>query len=342
MSPAWHRVFWTAIAAAAIWGFWLLADGTRPYFRAKEPVLLDIERGARTRDIARRLEDDGVIRSRITFLALHYLRPGNTLKAGEYDFEQAASPLAVLRKLIRGDVSFQVLVVPEGYNRFEIADAVAAQGFSTRADFLWASEEASLVADLDPFAKTLEGYLFPDTYHFPRHSRPAAIARAMVERFREMYAVLKPQGSARTIHDIVTMASVVEKETGLREERPVVAAVFYNRLQRRLLLQADPTVIYAAILENRYDGGQVRQSHLNSPSPYNTYVHRGLPPGPIANPGRSALAAALRPAASDYLYFVANADGGHTFSRTLAEHNVAVSLYRQNLREQAASETATR
>ena len=341
MSPAWHRVFWTAIAAAAIWGFWLLADGTRPYFRAKEPVLLDIERGARTRDIARRLEDDGVIRSRITFLALHYLRPGNTLKAGEYDFEQAASPLAVLRKLIRGDVSFQVLVVPEGYNRFEIADAVAAQGFSTRADFLWASEEASLVADLDPFAKTLEGYLFPDTYHFPRHSRPAAIARAMVERFREMYAVLKPQGSARTIHDIVTMASVVEKETGLREERPVVAAVFYNRLQRRLLLQADPTVIYAAILENRYDG-KVRQSHLNSPSPYNTYVHRGLPPGPIANPGRSALAAALRPAASDYLYFVANADGGHTFSRTLAEHNVAVSLYRQNLREQAASETATR
>ena len=341
MSPAWHRVFWTGIAAAAIWGFWLLADGTRPYFRAKEPVLLDIERGARTRDIARRLEDDGVIRSRITFLALHYLRPGNTLKAGEYYFEQAASPLAVLRKLIRGDVSFQVLVIPEGYNRFEIADAVAAQGFSTRADFLWASEEASLVADLDPFAKTLEGYLFPDTYHFPRHARPAEIARAMVGRFREMYAGLKPQGSARTIHDIVTMASVVEKETSLREERPVVSAVFYNRLQRRLLLQADPTVIYAAILENRYDG-KVRQSHLNSPSPYNTYLHRGLPPGPIANPGRSALAAALRPAASDYLYFVANADGGHTFSRTLAEHNLAVSLYRQSLREQAASETATR
>ena len=321
MSPAWHRVFWTGIAAAAIWGFWLLADGTRPYFRAKEPVLLDIERGARTRDIARRLEDDGVIRSRITFLALHYLRPGNTLKAGEYSFERPASPFEVLRKLIRGDVSYQVLVIPEGYNRFEIAAAVAAQGFSTRADFLWASEEASLVADLDPFAKTLEGYLFPDTYHFPRHARPAAIARAMVERFREMYGSLKPQGSARTIHDIVTMASVVEKETGLREERPVVAAVFYNRLQRRLLLQADPTVIYAAILENRYDGGKVRQSHLNSPSPYNTYVHRGLPPGPIANPGLGSIQAVIEPEPSEFFFFRASCsgDGTHQFARTLEE-----------------------
>ena len=342
MTSAWQRAFWTGIAAAAIWGLWLLADGTRPYLRATEPVLIDIERGSRTRDIAERLETTGVIRSRITFLALHYLRPGNTLKAGEYAFERPAAPLDVLRKLIRGEVSFEVLMIPEGYNRFEIADAVAAQGFSTREDFLWATEEASAAADLDPLAKNLEGYLFPDTYHFPRHARPAEIVRAMVERFREMYGSLKPQGSAHTIHDIVTMASLVEKETGLREERPVVAAVFYNRLKKALLLQADPTVIYAAILENRYDGGKVRQSHLDSLSPYNTYVHRGLPPGPIANPGRSSLVAALRPAASDYYYFVANADGGHTFSRTLAEHNLAVSQFRRSLREQAVAEAATR
>lgn len=341
MSETWHRVFWTAIAAAAIWGLWLLADGTRPYLRAKEPVLLDIERGARTRDIAQRLEDTRVIRSRLTFLALHYLRPGNTLKAGEYSFERPASPFEVLRKLIRGDVSYQVLVIPEGYNRFEIADAVAAQGFSTREDFLWATEEASVIADLDPLAKNLEGYLFPDTYHFPRHARPAEIVRAMVERFREMYAGLKPQGSARTIHDIVTMASLVEKETAVPEERPVVAAVFFNRFKKRLPLQADPTVIYAAVLENRYDG-KIRQSNLDFPSPYNTYLHPGLPPGPIANPGRSSLNSALRPAASDYLYFVANAAGGHIFSRTLAEHNLAVSLYRKSLREQGVSEATTR
>ena len=337
MTAVWHRFFWTAVAAAAIWGLWLLVDGTRPFFHAPEPVLLDIERGAGTREIARRLQAAGVIRSRTTFLALHYLRPGNTLKAGEYSFDGPASPLDVLAKLITGAVSFEVLVIPEGHNLLEIAGAVEEQGFSTRAEFLWAADEVSLVADLDPLAKNLEGYLFPDTYHFPRHARPAQIVQAMVARFREVYAELNPAESGRTTHDIVTMASLVEKETSLDEERPVVSAVFYNRLGREIPLQCDPTVIYALMLENQYDG-RIRLSQLEHPSPYNTYLHRGLPPGPIANPGRASLAAALRPAESDYLYFVANAEGGHTFSRTLAEHNSAVSQYRQNVRQQAASE----
>ena len=355
MSPAWHRLFWTGFAASGLWGLWLLADGTRPYFHAAEPVLMDIERGAGTREIASRLEDAGVIRSRWTFLSLHYLRPDNTLKAGEYSFDQPASPLEVLGKLVRGDVSYEVLVIPEGYNRFEIADAVAEQGFSAREEFLWATEEASLVADLDPLATTLEGYLFPDTYHFPRHARPAQIVRSMVARFREVLASLKPPvvsglprlsraeprgveppQSAHTVREVVTIASLVEKETSVAEERPVVAAVFFNRLRKGILLQADPTVIYALVIENRYHG-RLLLSHLDDPSPYNTYVHRGLPPGPIANAGRSSLAAALKPAATDYLYFVANAEGGHTFSRTLAEHNVAVSQYRRTQREHAAA-----
>lgn len=339
MTSAWHRFYWTVIAAAAIWGLWLLADSTHPFFRATEPVRMDIERGAGTREIARRLEAAGVIRSRITFLWLHYLRPGNTLKAGEYSFDGPTSPLEVLDKLIAGEVSFEVLVIPEGYNRMEIADAVEEQGFSTREEFLWAADEVSLVADLDPLAKNLEGYLFPDTYHFPRHARPARIVQAMVARFREVYGELNPTESVRTTHDIVTMASLVEKETYLDSERSVISAVFYNRLRRGILLQCDPTVIYALMLDNQYNG-RIRLSHLEHPSPYNTYLHRGLPPGPIANPGRASLAAALRPAESDYLYFVANAEGGHTFSRTLAEHNLAVSLYRQNLRAQAAAETA--
>ena len=341
MTAASYRVFWTGIAAAGIGGLWLLADGTRPYFRATEPVLLDIERGAATREIARRLEEAGVVRSRRTFLALHYLRPGNTLKAGEYSFDQPASPLDVLGKLVRGDVSYEVLIIPEGYNRFEIADVVAEQGFAAQEDFLWATAEASLIADLDPLATTLEGYLFPDTYHFPRHALPAAIVQGMVARFREVYAGLQPAETGRTIREIVTMASLVEKETSVAEERPTVAAVFYNRLRRGIRLQCDPTVIYGLLLENRYNG-RLLLAHLDDPSPYNTYVHRGLPPGPIANPGRSSLLAALEPAVADYLYFVANGDGGHTFSRTLAEHNLAVSQYRRSQREQAASAAAAR
>ena len=341
MTAAWHRFYWTAVAAAAIWGLWLLADGTRPFFHAPETVLLDIERGAGTSEIARRLQASSVIRSRITFLVLHYLRPGNTLKAGEYSFDGPGSPLDVLTKLITGAVSYEVLVIPEGYNRLEIAGAVEEQGFSTREDFLWASEEVSLVADLDPLTKNLEGYLFPDTYHFPRHARPAQIVQAMVARFREVYAELNPTESGRTTHDIVTMASLVEKETSLDSERAVVSAVFYNRLGRGILLQCDPTVIYALMLENQYNG-RLRLSQLEHPSPYNTYQHRGLPPGPIANPGRAALAAALRPAESDYLFFVANAEGGHTFSRTLSEHNSAVTRYRQNLRQQAAAAATAR
>ncbi|MBI4460099.1 MAG: endolytic transglycosylase MltG [Acidobacteria bacterium] len=318
------------LAGAVVLALWFLADGSRPYLRSEEPTLLDIPRGTRTREIARRLEEAGVIRSQTTFLVLHALRRGETLKAGEYSFERPASTLEVLGKLRRGEIAYLTLVVPEGYNRFEIAEAVEALGFGTREEFLDATQEASLIADLAPEAKDLEGYLFPDTYHFPRRTRPEQTVRAMVERFRQVAAELGLLEQGRPLLEIVTMASLAEKETGLPEERPLVAAVFYNRLQRGVPLQCDPTVIYAAILEHRYDG-TIRQSNLNSPSPYNTYVHRGLPPGPIANPGKSALEAALHPAAGDYLYFVARPDGGHTFSRTLAEHSRAVGIYRKSL-----------
>ena len=329
MSRLLVRVLLTTLAGALLWGLWLLADGGRPYLRSKEPVLLNIPRGTSTRQIARRLEEAGVIRSRITFLSLHYWSRGETLKAGEYSFERPASTLEVLRKLNRGEIAYLTLVIPEGYNRFEIADAVAALRFSTRQEFLNATQDISLIADLAPQAKDLEGYLFPDTYHFPRRTRPEQIIRTMLDRFRQVVAELPSPAVRQPLPAIVTMASLAEKETALPEERPLVAAVFYNRLRRGILLQCDPTVIYAAILENRYDG-TIRQSNLRSPSPYNTYLHRGLPPGPIANPGKSSLAAALHPDAGDYLYFVANPDGGHTFSRTLAEHNRAVSLYRRS------------
>lgn len=327
----WQREMLLPIAAAAIvWGLWLLADGTRPYWHAKESVLIEIPRGTGTRAIAQMLEETGVIRSRTTFLWLHVLWSRGTLKAGEYSFDQPASTLEILRKLLRGEIAYKVLVIPEGYNRFEVAAAMAAQGFCPEEECLQATQDTSLIADLAPQAETLEGYLFPDTYHVPLRARPEQLVGAMVERFRQVYSSLNPPSENRSLHEIVTMASLAEKETALSEERPLVAAVFYNRLRRGIALQCDPTVIYAALLENRYDG-VIRQSHLSSRSPYNTYIHRGLPPGPISSPGKDSLVAAMHPAASDYLYFVADAEGQrHTFSRTLAEHNTAVRQYRRS------------
>jgi UPF0755 protein len=323
------RILVTVVVAPVIGLLWLLADGTRPYLRSNTTVEVDISRGVRTTEIARQLEQAGAIRSRWTFLGLHWLRRGNTLKAGEYSFDKPASTLAVLGKLIRGDVSFQILVIPEGLNRFEIADLVAAEGFSTREEFLDATEDPQLVADLDPDAKDLEGYLFPDSYHLPRHARPAEIVRGMVNRFREVYTALHPPGSEPAIHEVVTIASLVEKETWVPEERPLIAGIFFSRLKRGIPLQADPTVAYAAYLTNGYTG-RIRKSDLDITSPYNTYAQKGLPPGPITNPGKAALRASIQPATTDYLYFVANVDGGHVFSKTLAEHNIAVAQYRQD------------
>lgn len=307
---------------------WLLADGTRPYLRSGAPPLLDIPRGVRTRQIAVQLQDAGIIRSQWTFLALHSLHPRDTLKAGEYAFEEPASPFQVLRKLVRGDVSYEEVTIPEGFNRFEIADVVAAHGFSTREEFLRATEDTAALAGLDPKARDLEGYLFPDSYQFPRHARPAEIIQTMVDRFRTVRAELHLDSDPRPIHEIVTLASLVEKETGARDERPLIAGIFYNRLQHGIALQCDPTVVYAQILENR-EVGTLRKSDLKFRSPYNTYLNRGLPPGPIANPGKASLFAVKNPSESEYLYFVASGVGGHTFSKTLAEHNVAVDLYRE-------------
>ena len=327
MTQVWSKIFLAAMTGALLWGMWILADGTRPYLRGKALLRVEIQRGASISEIARQLEKAGVIRSTQTFLWLHYLRPPNTLKAGEYAFHNRVSTLEVLRKLIRGEVDYELLTIPEGYNRFEIAGTVSAQGLSTREAFLEASRDVSLLENLDPEATDLEGYLFPDSYHFSPQVGADGMVQAMVDRFRQVYASLEPSAAGRPVREIVTMASLVEKETKEPEERPLIAAVFYNRLERRILLQCDPTVIYAAMLEGRYDG-KIRQSHLNSRSAYNTYRRQGLPPGPIANPGKASLIAALHPASSDYLFFVSNQNGGHIFSRTLREHNRAVSLYR--------------
>jgi UPF0755 protein len=310
-------------------GAWFWRDATTPYLRPQPPVDVDIAPHESSQQIAHQLQQAGVIRRESTFILLHLAQRKKTLKAGFYSFDRPIAPKDVWRELVLGEVARQEVTIPEGYNRFDIADIVEQAGLVKREEFLKASADPSLVADLDSAAPNLEGYLFPDTYQFPRHSGAVPIVRAMVNRFRQKYSELHPDGS-RPLHEVVTIASLVETETGNAEERPLVASVFYNRLRQGIPLQCDPTVVYAAILQNSYKG-VFRQADLGSNSPYNTYAHSGLPPGPIANPGKASLTAALRPATSKYLYFVANSTGHHTFSRTLTEHNLAVSLYRRGL-----------
>lgn len=304
-----------------------------PYPVSSGEVVLVIEQGMSRRAIAGRLAERGVLVSGWPFLLYAYAHRGQSLKAGEYSFRGPLSALDVFDKLARGEVHLYPLTIPEGYTRWEIADEVARLQLAPRAAFLAAAENAALIRDLAPEAKTLEGYLFPDTYYFARPADPAAMVRAMVERFRAVYATLQRKPTnPRTFspHQLVTLASLVEEETGIAEERGLVAAVFYNRLARDMALACDPTVIYAKRLANggAFDGF-IRVSDLERRSPYNTYLRPGLPPGPIASPGRAALAAVLSPPRSDYLYFVSNLRGGHVFASKSAEHTRNVARYRR-------------
>jgi UPF0755 protein len=274
------------------------------------------------------LQHEEIIRSAPAFLAVHYVLGKGSLKAGEYKFEAPATALEVRERLLRGDVFARTVVVPEGYNLYDIAAAVEQAGLGKAGDFVAiASRDVSLLHGMDPKATSLEGYLFPDTYQFTRIDTPHDIAAAMVHRFRQTAQKIGLL-SRPDIHRIVTMASIVEKETGAPEERPLVASVYYNRLDRNMLLGADPTVIYAALLAGRYRG-TIYQSDLQYDSPYNTYKFAGLPPGPIANPGAASLQAALHPNESEFLYFVSDDAGHHRFSRTAAEHEKNVAAYRK-------------
>lgn len=290
-------------------------------------VFVDIPAGTRSAQVAAMLAEAGVLRSRWEFMAVRALRPRAKLHAGEYVFRDAASPWAVFRRLEGGDVFYYELTVPEGNNTFDIAAAVGKLGTIRPEDFIEASRDSSPIRDLAPEATTLEGYLFPDTYRITRHTTAAQLCKRMTERFRAAWAKI---GANEAVHPVVTMASLVEKETGRGGERPVIASVFRNRIARGMPLDCDPTAIYAALLERRYTG-ELSRFDLDSKNRYNTYQHAGLPPGPIANPGLAALDAVLHPAESDYLYFVVKPDGSgtHTFSENLDAHSVAVAKYRR-------------
>ena len=291
---------------------------------------VDIAPGTGTKTIAAQLEKAGVLRSRYAFDLLRAVK-GGKLMAGEYRFNRPARASEVYARMVRGDVYTIAVTIPEGYNIFEIAQAMQSAGLGPREAFLAAEQsQTGLIADLSPQATSLEGFLFPDTYRFSRHATPEQMVAAMVRRFRQVAAQLglTPDGRGDEIARTVILASLVEKEVSQNGERPLVAGVFANRLAHGIPLATDPSVVYAAQLEGRYRGA-IYASDLQSPSPYNTYRHAGLPPGPIANPGVAALKAALAPARTDYLYFVADAEGHSRFSTTLQEHAEQVQSYRR-------------
>jgi UPF0755 protein len=311
-------------------GAWLWRELSTPYRGyAGEEVFVEIRRGAPSEEIARQLTEAGVVRSRRAFALMCRVRGRRQLQAGEYRFTQALSALDVYDLIARGRVFTKPLVVPEGFTMFDIAALVEREGFAPSTAFLAAARNTAPVRDLAPTAVSLEGFLFPARYDFQRRVPAENIVAAMLRQFRAVWSRLPEPSEAvrgRSLLELVTLASLIEKETSVMEERALVAGVFTNRLRRGIALQCDPTVIYAQMLAGRWDG-DLSFADMKFPSPYNTYLHPGLPPGPVASPGEAALRAALQPATTDFLYFVADGRGGHVFSRSLAEHNRNVQRY---------------
>jgi len=343
-----RKFFWLiliAVLAAGGWFAWALLIPVEP----PGQTFVMLHPGYSTRRIASELKAAGVIRSEQAFILWHYIRRRRSLKAGEYLFDKPRNIIEVQKRLRRGDVYFHTVVVPEGFTMFDIARAVEAAGLGPAQDFLKvAQSDTALIADLSPGAPSLEGYLFPDTYQFSRMMTMREMAAAMVKQFRQVaHQIGLVQSSATTpsepapndphivvqtdVERTVTMASIVEKETSVAEERPLVASVYYNRLAKKIALDADPSIIYAELLAGAYQGA-LHHDDMRFNSRYNTYKYAGLPPGPIANPGKSALEAAMHPAQNDYYYFVADAQGHHRFARTIEEHNNNVAAYRRAVR----------
>jgi len=330
-------LFLLVVLACGGWLAWALAQPVTPV--GQTFVLL--HPGYSTRRIATELQSAGVIRSADAFVLWHYLRHKRSLKAGEYLFEKTATALDVHRRLAHGDVYFHTVVIPEGFNIFDIAQAIQNAGLGSSEEFLKvATSDTALIADLAPDARTLEGYLFPNTYEFTRMQTMQEMAAAMVKQFRQvaheiglttdvkMTDVKSTDAPGNDVQQTVILASIIEKETAAAEERPLVASVYYNRMAKHGELQADPSVIYAELLQGSYSGA-LHHADMQFNSDYNTYTHPGLPPGPIGNPGKSSLEAAMHPADTDYLYFVSNGNGHHRFAHSLEEHNKNVAAYRK-------------
>jgi UPF0755 protein len=319
------------LIAAGAAGAWLYVRARSPYRGFSGPEqFVEIPPGAGTRAIGDRLVASGVVRDTITFrIALALSGHAKRLKAGEYRFDAPMTPQEVIGKIARGEVYVVNVTFPEGLSVLEMSKIFEAHGFGTAASFVEAAQDAALIHPLDPAARDLEGYLFPETYALPRHTAAKKLVAIMTDRFEKVFTDdLRKAAAAHgwTVRQAVTLASIVEKETAKPEERPLVAAVYATRLRIGMPLQCDPTVIYALAKAGHYDGN-IHKVDLAYDSPYNTYRYPGLPPGPIASPGKASLDAAVHPADVDYLYFVSRNDGSHEFARTLEEHNRNVQKF---------------
>ncbi len=339
------------ILAVVVFGFWLNQSIKNPITHTATEKIITIPLKSSTNAILAKLHQEGIIGSPTAVsLWLKTFGRGKVLKTGDYQFDSPIAPLQVIDKLVRADVATRKITIPEGYNQWEIAEKLAAPLLgmkepapASKEELLPLFKNTKLISDLDAKATDLEGYLFPDTYEYTTSTTRAQLVEAMVKRFRKVYNTeLQNKASAMglTARQAVTMASLVEKEAKVDQDRELISQVYHKRLKLGMNLACDPTVIYGAILAGKYKwNGKIYQSDLDRDTPYNTYKHPGMPPGPIASPGKRALEAALNPAKTDYLFFVVDGvkrDGSHIFTTNGADHERAVSAYRQMERDQQA------
>ena len=305
-----------------------------PTGNSSQIQIIEIRKGMSFHQIADHLQRKNLIAHGWFFKAIARLTGGDRkIIPGEYKLDAGMAVTEILLKLVRGRVYYHSVTIPEGYTIRQIAKLLAAKELTDPVEFVRLTKDPEMIRSLNLKVPTLEGYLFPDTYFFPRPISPEAIVRTLVGRFWEVFApayLARTRDLDMTVQEVLTLASVIEKETGLSQERPLVSGVFHNRLRKKIPLQSDPTVIYAL---KDFDGN-IRKEDLLVDSPYNTYLVVGLPPGPIANPGEEAIRAALFPTPTEFVYFVSRNDGSHEFSSTLAEHEQAVEKYQRSRRRQ--------
>jgi UPF0755 protein len=318
------------VGVISFWFYYGIHQPFRGYTGSEKNV--EVSRGMGVMAIGRKLAEAGVVRDAYSFcIAVGLSQDRHSLKAGEYKFDQPMTPIQVVEKIEKGDVQVRSITFPEGLTIREMAKIYEKNGFGPASAFIAAANNSDPISDLDHEARDLEGYLFPDTYNLPSNTSPGQLVKLMVNRFKDVFKIsLQKPGSQLGLspRQIVTLASLIEKETGNVEERSLVSAVFLNRLKIGMPLQCDPSVIYALTSNGQYQG-KLSHADLSIDSPYNTYRIRGLPSGPIAAPGKAALEAAVHPSNVDYLYFVSRNDGTHEFARNLAEHDRNVQRFQK-------------
>jgi UPF0755 protein len=342
-----RALFITAVAAVAlilaltaIAGIWIRSEiRTRYYGNPAGETFLEIPRGANSEEVADLLLKNRILRNRLPFIIyLRYTKTGRHIKAGEYRFSEPATPAHIAQRLIRGDVYFRAITIPEGLTARETIELLTKAGLGNPAELEAALLRTDWIQDLNPKARDLEGYLFPETYRFGRNISSDMILKIMVDQFRTSLAGIlshSPMRAGWNVSQIVILASMIEKEVKKAEEGPLVASVLINRLNRGIPLACDATIIYALKLAGRFDG-RIHKADLGIQSPYNSYTHPNLPPGPIANPGANSLRAALNPSETDFLYYVSRNDGTHQFSRDFGSHLRAVQKFQTPLARKRA------